>query len=79
MAYGIVSVVTLRTVDWQKQLKLVYFTSQDSIVKQGLTTQQSEALLSTASDAANTVDFDIKLSQHFIEDSCQVTIHAGRI
>lgn len=42
-------------------------------MKQGLTTQQAEALLSAANTTANNVNYDIRLAMNFIQD--QVSIY----
>jgi hypothetical protein len=43
-------------------------------VKQGLTTQQSESLVSGANKAANCVNFDVRLSMNFIQDLVRLNI-----
>ena len=41
---------------------------KDAVVKQGLTTQQAEALLTAANKTTNCLNYDIRLAMNFIQD-----------
>ncbi|XP_060554667.1 E3 ubiquitin-protein ligase UBR4-like, partial [Ruditapes philippinarum] len=60
----------LHSLRWAQRLghKVYIGWIKDSLVKQGLTTQQSESLVSGANKAANCVNFDVRLSMNFIQD-----------
>lgn len=41
---------------------------QDYLVKQGMTTQKADILLSSVVKMTNDVNYDVKLVRHFIQD-----------
>ncbi|XP_069121893.1 E3 ubiquitin-protein ligase UBR4-like isoform X2 [Argopecten irradians] len=57
----------LHTLRWVSRLGHKVFSGwmKDYLVKQGLTTQQSEALLTSANKVANNVNYDIRLAMNF--------------
>ncbi|KAL4218587.1 perineurial glial growth [Mactra antiquata] len=60
----------LHTIRWTARLGHKVYTgwTKDCLVKQGLTMQQSEALLTGANKITNCVDFDVRLSMNFIQE-----------
>ncbi|XP_052789588.1 E3 ubiquitin-protein ligase UBR4-like isoform X2 [Mya arenaria] len=65
----------LHTLRWAPRLGQKAFTTpwiKDSLVKQGLTTQQAEGLLTSANKTANCIEYDIGLSLNFIQDQMGV-------
>ncbi|XP_052093919.1 E3 ubiquitin-protein ligase UBR4-like [Mytilus californianus] len=64
----------LHTLRWTPRCGQKVFISwiKDCLVKQGLTTQQSDALLTAVNKLANTVNFDIRLAMNFIQDQIAV-------
>lgn len=50
------------------------FLQQDCLVKQGLSTQQSDVLLTNVNKLANTVNFDIRLAMNFIQDQVYIVL-----
>ena len=64
----------LHTLRWTPRCGQKVFINwiKDCLVKQGLSTQQSDALLTNVNKLANTVNFDIRLAMNFIQDQIAV-------
>ena len=51
------------------------FLLQDYLVKQGLTTQKADALMSNVIATIDNVSYDVQLAQQFIQDQVGIDLH----